>query len=208
MYSNEFVAPGPGVWELETAHLSRPISRWIASVWPPALQRGFADTARRYGFLVETMEFRMVNGFAYGQLRPVGAPAGAKGPPPKLIFKLLTKLHPEIRRRLRRCKEVFATKSWREDVHRWDNEWRGQIIERNRALQAVDPQTLDSEGLMLHLRALLENLDGAIYRHHSLNAVAMVAPGDFLVHAEQWTGRPARWASSSPRASPGSGTRR
>ena len=36
MYSGTFTPPSPGAWELETTHMTRPVSRWVAAVLPPA----------------------------------------------------------------------------------------------------------------------------------------------------------------------------
>ena len=105
--------------------------------------------------LLDYIEFAVVNGFVYICPRGVGAPKGAKGPPPKLIFKVLTKLHPEVRRRIRTVAEVFATKRWREDVAQWDSEWKPAITRENNELQAVDLRALSDDELRAHLDALL-----------------------------------------------------
>src|SRR5262245_4439570 len=109
----EFKAPGPGVWELEQTHFGRPATRYISEAFPDSLERGFAEGTKRYGLLLDTLRMRPVNDFIYGQFRPVGAPEGAKGPPPRLIFQIITRLHPEIRSRVAACPEVFASKLWR-----------------------------------------------------------------------------------------------
>jgi pyruvate,water dikinase len=99
---NGFTPPGPGVWELEATHMVRPVSRALASFFPEAATAGFKWSMARYGMLLDHLEFQVVNRFVYICARGVGAPKGAtKGPPPKLIFKLLTKIHPEIRKRIK-----------------------------------------------------------------------------------------------------------
>jgi pyruvate,water dikinase len=90
----------------------------MAAVFPKAAIDGFRAGMARYGMLLDYLEFAVVNGFVYICPRAVGAPKGAKGPPPKFIFKVLTKLHPEMRRRIRTIAEVFATRRWRADVAR------------------------------------------------------------------------------------------
>ncbi|HEU4886373.1 MAG TPA: hypothetical protein VFV49_00695, partial [Thermoanaerobaculia bacterium] len=186
--STEFVAPGPGVWELETTHMMRPLSRSMAAVFPSAASAGFRAGMERYGMLLEYLEFAVVNGFVYICPRGVGAPKGAKGPPPKLIFKLLTKLHPEVRRRIRTIAEVFATKRWRQDVAKWDSEWKPAITRENSELQSVDARALGDDELRAHLRLCINAVGRAVMRHHSLNATAMLPLGDFLVHVREWTG--------------------
>lgn len=187
-----FHPPGPGAWELETAHMQRPLTRWMQQMFAANMMRGFKDSTARYGALLSHLEVAIINGFVYLCPRPVGAPASAKGPPPKLIFKLLTRLHPEIRRRIKRAGEVFATKAWRDDVARWDSEWKPAILARNAELFAVDPTKLDTEALIRHLGDVEARMTDALFRHHSLNMCAMLPTGDLLAHATEWTGLPAQ----------------
>ncbi|HEY0144144.1 MAG TPA: PEP-utilizing enzyme [Thermoanaerobaculia bacterium] len=183
-----FTPPGPGVWERESTHLTRPISRLCAEIFPAAATEGFRQGMARYGLLLDYLEFAVVNRFMYVCARPVGAPKGAKGLPPKLIFKLMMKLHPELRRRVRTVAETFATKRWREDVTRWDNEWKPAIRRENSELQRVDLAALDEERLIAHLDRCFDATRRAVTRHHSLNATAMLPLGDFLGSVREWTG--------------------
>jgi phosphohistidine swiveling domain-containing protein len=186
--STEFTPPGPGVWELEATHMVRPVSRAMEAVFPEAAIAGFRAGMERYGMLLEYLEFAVINRFIYMCPRGVGAPKGAKGPPPKFIFQVLTKLHPEVRRRIRTIGEVFATKRWREDVARWDAEWKPAIQRENSELQAVDNAALTDDELRAHLRRCFDAVRRAVTRHHSLNPVNMLPLGDFLAHVKEWTG--------------------
>ena len=186
----EFNPPGPGVWELDSTHLNRPLSRAAASFFPEAATAGFKETTRRYGLMLDHLEFGIANRFVYNCARGVGAPKDAKAPPPKFIFKLLTKLHPELRRRARRIAEVFETKFWREDVARWDAEVKPAITRENTALQRVDLGALADPELADHLDRCFEAARRGVTQHHTHNATAMLALGDFLVHVRDWTGLP------------------
>jgi phosphohistidine swiveling domain-containing protein len=188
MHEQTFVPPGPGVWELESTHIMRPVSRAMEAVFPDAATAGFFEGMARYGMLLDGMEFKVVNHFVYTALRPVGAPKGAKGPPPKLIFKLLMKLHPEMRKRLRTLDETWATKRWREDVKRWDAQLKPAITRENSALQRVDLRALTDAELILHIERCVDAARRGVTQHHSLNATAMLPLGDFLVHVKEWTG--------------------
>src|SRR5688572_19125842 len=186
--ANDFPAPGPGAWELESVHMIRPVSRSMASILPAAATAGFRDSMARYGMLLDYMEFAVVNRFVYICARPVGAPKGAKGPPPRMIFKLLTKLHPEMRKRIKTVAEVWRTKLWREDVQRWDSERKPAIFKENTSLQNVDVRALSDEELAVHLGRCFDAVRRGVTTHHSLNATAMLPLGDFLVHVREWTG--------------------
>ena len=186
---SDFRPPSPGVWELEATHTVRPFSRAYGAVVPAPSTAGFRESTRRYGLLLDTMEFAAINSYIYVCIRAVGAPQVPKGPPPKTLFTIMTKVHPEIRRRNRTITEVFAHKLWRNDIQRWDREIKPQIAQQNAELQAVDLVSLGDDQLIDHLAACFDAVGRAWFQHHSLNATALLPLGDFLVHVEQWTGR-------------------
>jgi phosphohistidine swiveling domain-containing protein len=184
----KFTPPGPGVWELESTHILRPVSRAMEAVFPAAATAGFKAGTERYGLMLDSLEFAVVDRFTYVCARPVGAPKGAKGPPPKFIFKLLTKLHPEVRKRIARIGEVFETKLWREDVARWDAEWKPEIARENTELQKHNVRGMSDGQLIDHLAHCFAATARAVTRHHTLNPVPMLPLGDFLAHVKEWTG--------------------
>jgi phosphohistidine swiveling domain-containing protein len=183
----KFEPPSPGAWELESTHTQRPITHYLGAMFTEHMMRGFKFATANYGALLDHFEMALINQFVYMAPRAVGAPKSAKGPPPKLIFKLLTKLHPEIRKRLKRTREVFEGKLWREDVARWDAEIKPRIIKRNAELAAVEPTKLDTDALVQHLLDVEERVIDAIFHHHSYNLCALIAPGDLIAHVTQWT---------------------
>ena len=63
--------PGPGSWMLDAVHTPRPFSRFGTEVHPGALAEGFASMGRRYGLLLDHLDWRFVQGFAYFTPRPV-----------------------------------------------------------------------------------------------------------------------------------------
>ena len=123
MSQPEFKAPGPGSWELEQTHFGRPATRYVGELAGDPISRGFGEGTRRYGLLLDTMKLRFVHDFCYAKFVPVGAPENASGPPPRPIFMLLTRLHPEIRRRTAAAPEVISRKLWRDDLRLWDEEF-------------------------------------------------------------------------------------
>jgi pyruvate,water dikinase len=183
----KFEPPGPGAWELESTHMQHPATRWTAQVFPEFMMKGFKHATANYGALLDHLEVTVINGFIYMCPRPVGAPKTAKGPPPKLIFKLLTKLHPELRKRIKRSRVVFEQKLWREDVAQWDREWKPAILERNAELAVVQPAKLETAALIEHLEHVHERMCDALFRHHALNLCALLPIGDLIAHVSAWT---------------------
>jgi pyruvate,water dikinase len=157
-------------------------------VFPDAMMRGFKDATREYGALLDCIEVVLINGFLYSAPRPVGAPKGAKGPPPKPIFKLLVLLHPEVRRRVKRADEVFRTRAWRKELKWWDEEVKPKIAAEAQTLLAEDLAAASNGALAAHVRRATDFARRTVYFHHRLNACAMVPLADFLTHTIEWTG--------------------
>src|SRR5688572_25397986 len=186
-----FTPPSPGAWELEQTHLTRPPSIYSASIFPGAMMAGFKDGTRHYGILLDHLEVAVINRFIYFAPRAVGAPKSAKGPPPRWLFAVMRRFHPELRRRIRRAESVFRDRVWRQDVERWDKELRPQIAAQGVALLAQDLSTLSDAELADHVRRATDLLRYASYVHHRLNFCALLPVGDFLIHAMEWTSMPA-----------------
>jgi rifampicin phosphotransferase len=186
-----FAPPGPGSWFLDPTHWTRPVTRFHAEIFPEAFQRGFGESLRRYGSLLEYLEAGFVNGFPYFCARPVGAPREAVGHPPKEVWDELALSNPEIRRRLATSATVFERKLWREDLERWDREVKPTAIRAHLELLVVDPDTLDTRALLAYVDRCRENQIQGAYIHHLFNVPALLPVGDFLVHAQEWTGRTA-----------------
>ena len=184
-----FAPPGPGSWFLDPTHWTRPVTRFHAEIFPDAFQRGFGESLRRYGSLLEHLDAAFVNGFPYYCARPVGAPREAVGHPPKMVWDELARSHPEIRRRLETSATVFERKLWREDLERWDQEVKPAAIQAHLALLAVDPTALDTIGLLAYIDRCRENQIQGAYIHHLFIVPALLPVGDFLVLAQEWTGR-------------------
>ncbi len=190
MTSSTFTPPSPGAWELEQTHATRPPSVFVADVLPDAMMSGFKAGTRTYGLLLDYMEVAVINRFLYFAVRPVGAPKSAKGAPPRLIFEIMRRVHPEIRRRVARAETVFRDRVWRLDVDMWDRELKPRMAEQARALLAEDLSHASDAQLADHVRRATELLRTAIFNHHRLNFCALLAVGDFLLSAMQWTGMP------------------
>ncbi len=165
-----FDPPGPGSWVLDSVHVPRPFSRFQAEIHPPSLAEGFRESARRYGLLFDTLDWRIVNGFAYFAVPP--APEA------------------EVPVRFQAAEEVFERKLWREDMARWEHEAKPASIKAHLALQAVDPAALGRDEFLEHLDRCREHQKRMIRQHHWFNAAAMVPVGDFIAHVAEWTGHP------------------
>ncbi len=165
-----FEAPGPGSWALDAVHVPRPFSRFQAEIHPPNVATGFRAGARRYGLLIDTLDWRLINGFAYSV--PVPAP------------------EPDIPARFEAAEKAFADKLWRRDLTLWMDQTKPASIEAHRNLLSVDPKILSRDRLLAYLDQCRHHLALMIQQHHAFNAAAFVPVGDFIAHLGEWTGRP------------------
>jgi pyruvate,water dikinase len=183
--------PGPGSWALDATHFTRPVTRFVAEIFPGEFARGFGEGLKRYGLLLENLDYQFMAGFPYFRLRPVGAPPDAVGHPPRHVWEELMASHPEIRARLETSAAALADKRWREDLETWDREVKPAAVRDHLALQSVDPSRLEAGALLAHLERCREHARRQIYQHHRFNVPALLPVGDFVAHAQDWTGRSA-----------------
>jgi pyruvate,water dikinase len=151
-------------------------------------KQGFAEGTERYGVLLSHMEPGFSQGFFYNQPVAVGAPAGAMGPPPKPVLQLVSRLHPEMRRRHRTAERAIREMVWREDLAHWDDVDKPAAIERHRAIQAVDVADLTDAALADHVDRCAQHVIDSAYLHHKYTIPACLPVGDFLAGAIDWTG--------------------
>lgn len=189
-YGRVFEPPRQGSWEIDLTHFPRPATRYGSELFIKSFTPGFAESTKLYGLLLQGLDYIDVNGFMYATRRAVGAPESSKGPPPKPVFKLLTLVHPEIRRRLSRSREVVEQRAWLEDLRYWDEEVKPTAIREHLAIQRVDLGALSDSDLAQHVDAATTNAENAVYRHGRFSLTAYLPVGDYLAHATQWTGEP------------------
>lgn len=166
----EFQPPGPGSWSIDGAHFPRPVSRFQAEIHPQGITRGFLDCARRYGLLINTLDYHFVNGFAYSTVIP--AP------------------DEEVPDRFKAAENVFRDKLWRVDLEQWDNVVKPCSIKAHQALLAVEPADLPYDELIAYVDRCRENLERMVQQHHTFNLAAILPVGDFMAHVSQWTDAP------------------
>lgn len=185
-----FVAPGPGCWELESVHFSKPLCRFTRSSYASAFPKGFREGTARYGLLLSHFEPAFVNDMFYQKAIAFGAPPDAKGPPPKLVFQLLTRLLPSMRRRIATSQRAFEGRLWRDDLKRWREIEKPKAVRAHTKIQNVDPAALDDAALAAHVEDCLAHFEANIELHHRFTASCVAPVGDFLAHVREWTGKP------------------
>lgn len=182
-----FDPPGPGSWMLDTAHCDRPRSQYVHDLFGRRASDGFREGFARYGVPLDTVEFAAVGPFPYAAVRPLGAPPGGGGTPPKWLFTILMSLHPAIRRRLKRAQAVIAEKPWRQDV---DDFWRDlPAAEAQVAAFASEPiDAMTDAAFADHFTRLGVFMNDRMFSHFRQTPSTILPVGDFLAHVAEWTG--------------------
>ncbi len=201
MTTTTWHAPGAGEWKRDEVHITTAVTRFFSGIAFPAQMEGFERGFAYYGVPLAGFDMQTVGGRIYMRPRIAGAPpqpiwgdrppAKMKGPgkaPPKLIMRLLFKLHPELRRRGKRAAEVWRDRSWREMTRRWNDELRLPQIARNRELTRVDLTSLDDKALAVHVEAATENFHNMFITHFTHAPMPGVVVGDFVADVIEWTG--------------------
>lgn len=183
-----FEPPGKGPWELEATHMSRPATLLTQAAFREGFPAGFKRGTARYGLLLSHLQPGFAQSMIYMQPVPVGAPEGAMGPPPKPVMQLVSRLHPEMRRRHKVAEAAFAHKIWREDLRNWDEVDKPAAIARHRELQAIDLDALDDAALADNVDVCAQHLIDSVRLHHTYTIPACITAGDFLAGATAWTG--------------------
>ncbi len=187
MTALRFDPPGPGSWALDAAHCERPRSHYANDLFNHVAPDGFRAAFAEYGMLLDTIEFKSVGPFPYGSPRLVGAPAGSTGLPPKWVFKLMLAIHPAIRRRIKRGRQVMEGKLWRQDLARF---WQ-KLPEAEAELAALVAEPIDTysdEAFTEHVVRVGALGRRRVFEHFRHIPVSVLPVGDFLAHAVEWTG--------------------
>jgi rifampicin phosphotransferase len=161
-----------GYWEREASHAPKP---WT----PMSLSVAFGDprnrAARRlfaeFGLLAETLEFRQIGGWEYSRLVPLG---GKDRPaPPAFLMPLLTRLVPDMRRRIAKSVATIRTDKPGHLIDQWYEEWQPDLITRIARLRDVDLAALDDQELDAAAEQALELMHRGIEIHFTLHGALM-----------------------------------
>ena len=139
-----------------------------------------------WGAPLETMEVQFVHGRMYRRLVPLVGADRTGPPPPRPVLWLATRLHPAFRRRERRARQTLAARPYLAVVDGWHGGEREAWVDRNLAVQAVDPAGLDDAALAHHLGAADDHAVQGWIRHHQLHGSDLGPIGDLLAHGTRW----------------------
>ena len=178
--------PGPGQWMLDTTHHGRrPVTGYLRAL----AEESFGQVSvmfERYGLPLQDMASAEVNGCTYIRPRAVGEGDSPKPAPPALVLSVVSRIHPELRRRNRAAKAAWNDKLWRSEVDRWFDHDRPAVVAANRRFAAVAIEQLDDRGLLTHLVDLTAHARRQAFAGFESHGGDMIPVGDYLAHCADW----------------------
>ena len=186
-----FEAPRPGSWMLDTTHHGRrPLTRYIQPLYLNMFAAGMPRLLERYGLPLKEFRAALVNGCFYVRPMGIGEPESSGKEPPAFVLKIVSRLHPQLRRRNQIARQAWSERRWREDVDRWFGTDRAGVVAANSALQAVEPADLDDDSLIAHLAEVTRNFSDRAVEGFETHGGDLLPVGDYLAHCRRWGDRP------------------
>jgi len=198
-----FPPPAPGFWELDRSHTTGGATPIVSGLTTESAEAAFLRLFAEFGIPAETLSMRYVNGFCYTRLRPlVSADRPPRRSPPVFVTRLVTRLHPEFRRRAAAATRTLSSRPWRRVVEQWKAEIRPGLERRNLALQDVDTAALDDQRLCRHLADLLAHARLTCEEHFYLHGFDLGPLGMLILAGREWGLPPSEVVGALVGASP------
>ncbi|MTI85137.1 MAG: hypothetical protein FH756_14890 [Firmicutes bacterium] len=165
------VEPPPGFWTRGDSHYPRPLYPLTRSVLLPAANQGFRRMCTGFGLLVETVEEREIGGWVYLRVVPPGGKD--RQPPPDWLMRLLIRLLPSLRARIRGCREVVRSDKAGQWIEKWYKELKDDLIKRLTDLRDINLRALSGDDLARYAgevdRLLRDSQETHMMLNQSLN---------------------------------------
>lgn len=166
------IEPPEGYWERDASHWPAPHSPLGRSIIYPMTKTVSPLLFRYYGMLVDGLEFTDIGGWHYFRNVPFGG--RDRRPPPALVLGLMARLHPAMRSRVQRARQVVRDGIAAQVVSRWFDEWQPSLEGRQQALLRTDLASLADSALAAHVEAAIELCrDGLTSHMHVIGALVV-----------------------------------
>lgn len=149
----------PGYWTRDTFHEPVPISPFGKVLLTEQILKVFPTVFAEFGILLDRAEVAFIGGWMYRREVPLGAPPPGRGrpsAPPRWLLRILMRLHPAIRRRVRSAERAIASDLPATVIRRWTDEWRPEHQEEIERALALDLGSLSEEDLAAQLDHRIE----------------------------------------------------
>ena len=183
----EWTPPGPGRWMVDGSHMPKGCTPIVQNIVSSAMEAGMRRVFRELGAPIDCVQLRFVNGQVYSRVRPLIAPDRPSSKlPPKAVLRIVTRLHPEMRRRNRRAAQVMVDEPWLAVIDEWHATGKASIVESNRLLQQRDLSALDDAAVLQHVLGCIDHNRSTWVHHFWLHGYDIGPIGQYLFEAQQW----------------------
>lgn len=168
----EAVPPESGFWESAAKDFTQPVSPITVDLYFSTMSEAIGAFFREFGVLLDGMEMKVIGGHPYTRMVPPGGKDGA--PPPPFLMKILFRLVPSLRSKVRTAVRAIEEGRDQHYVDLWHSTWRPEL---DRWIENF----LDHDLSEMPERELLEVLEDARGRMTTgMRAHFLVLPAHFL----------------------------
>lgn len=197
-----FEQPGPGGWMRLADHFPRALTPEYQRLYAETCPAGMGAYMARYGVLARTLDVAFVHGHLYITPVPLAGGREMRRPPPAPAIWLMSRLHPEFRRRTRAARDALATRPWRAVTAEWFDVERFRWQQRNEAVETVDPAAMNTLDVVDHLRSCRSLAADGYRRHFELHGDDLLPIGLLIAACSRWGVDPATAMRALDGASP------
>ncbi|MEM8924871.1 MAG: PEP-utilizing enzyme [Actinomycetota bacterium] len=158
-------------WEREDTHFPDRLSRWGAELYMTRQSRGIGELCVEHGFLFDEVRMAEIDGWAYAAVIPMGGKV--RTPPPNWLVPVLTRVVPELRRRIATIRRRDREGYWQRVVDDWLGGDEERLLAEGIAFLDADVEALDDEQLADRLSTAWEYADRAAKQHFHLHAAGI-----------------------------------
>lgn len=175
-------------WMLSDGFYPEPMLPLSYSTWLPRHSASWAYVFEKLGVPVETVGHGRYFGRVYDRMIPLGNPAKDRPLPPQPILKLVVRLAPVFRKRLRTARRAVEEDLLSRMAEDWESGGRTALRAENRRLLEVDLGSIDDGELADHLEAVLDHVLAAGIAHFEMAAAAYASAGSLGMQMEEMLG--------------------
>ncbi len=168
----EVVPPESGFWESAAKDFTQPVTPITVDLYFSTMSEAIGAFFREFGILLDGMDMKVIGGHPYTRMVPPGGKDGA--PPPPFLMKILFRLVPSLRSKVRTAERAIEERRDQHYVDHWHSTWRPEL---DRWIENF----LDSDLSEMPQRELLDVLEDARDQMETgMRAHFLVLPAHFL----------------------------
>lgn len=159
----------PGFWQHDATRFPSPPSHMFKVAAEVVVPPGTRLMAEEFGLLVDGLEFKIIGGWPYQRMKPLG---GKEPPPfqiPTPLLWLLVRIVPTMRARIKKAKEAVRTDKPGCFIHQWYDQWQPEVESEIAKYREINLKILSDTDLLKHFEDVIQFTIRTIKIHALLN---------------------------------------